>query len=819
MGLFVRDVRHACRLLVKNPGFTVTALLSLSLGIGATSALFSTFNSLLWRPLPAADPEQLVVLYSKLESQAFSEGFSYPEYLDYQDQMSALSGLAAFRPAAFGLAIDGGDATRAYAEAVTGNYFQLLGVSPVIGRAFLPDETRDGDAKLVAILNYRFWQRRFNADPSIVGRTITLNGHAVTVVGVAPRGFNGTYAIYFAPNLWVPIGVLPQIGAASAGLLENRTSRGIRPIGRLAPGATLARAQAEAATIAGRLALAYPDVSKDRTAAVYRELDTRPEVEISRATNVIALIFIGLAALVLLIACANVANLLLARSAARRREIAMRLALGARRGHLVRQLLTESLLLALTAGTLGLAVSWVATRLLQSIRVPTDIPLNLEVHTDPRVALFTLGVSVIASLGFGLIPALQASRPSLIPALKGDGPNVAHGARGLSLRNVLVVAQVAVSLVLLVTAGLFLRSVSGARTISPGFAIDDRLVMAFDPGLIGYDRERTQSFYRLLGDRLKVAPGIEAAAFAAFVPLDFSSGTQNVIIEGRVAEPGQDTVQIMDSVVDPDYFQTLDTRIVGGRAFTDRDTADASPVVIINETMARTYWPGQDPIGRRLRFSGPDEPLREVVGVAADGKYRQLTERPRPYMFLPFAQHYRSARSLVVRSADAAGAVATVRREVRALDPVMPILETKTMAQHMERAYLGPRLSAMLIGPAALLALIIAAIGLYGVMAYAVSQRTRELGIRMAVGASPRDIVGLVLRQGLVLTGIGLTLGLLGAVAAARLVANLLFGVSPSDPATFVLVPAILLAVAAVATYVPARRALAVDPLVAFKAE
>ncbi|MEW5984199.1 MAG: ABC transporter permease [Acidobacteriota bacterium] len=819
MGLLVRDVRHAFRLLVRNPGFTATALLSLSLGIGATSALFSTFNSLLWRPLPANDPEQIVVLYSRIEGQAFSEGFSYPEYRDYRAQTTAFSGLAAFAPVSLGIATDDGDATRAFGEAVTADYFDLLGVRPVLGRVFLPDEGRQGSAAPVAILNHSYWERRFGSDPSIVGRTITLNGHAFTVVGVAPPGFNGTYAIYFAPNLWIPIATLPQIRTTGGQYLEDRNARGVRLLGRLKPDVDLAAVQAEVSTVASRLAQAYPDTTKDRAVVVYRELDTRPEVEISRATNIVALIFIGLTALVLLIACANVANLLLARSAARRREIAIRLALGAQRGHLVRQLLTESLLLALAAGTLGLAVGWVATRLLQSIRVPTDIPLNLEIHLDPRVVLYTLAVSLVASLAFGLIPALQASRPDLIPAIKGGDALATRGRRWFTLRNALVVSQIGVSLILLVTAGLFLRSVSGARTIDPGFHLENRALLSFDPGLIGYDRDRTDTFYRLLRDRLKQTPGVEAVTFAAYVPLDFSSSSENVIIEGRPAEPGKETVQLMSSVVDADYFATMGTSVVAGRAFTDRDGADATAVVIVNETMARTYWPGQDPIGRRLRFSGPNEPLRRVVGVAADGKYRQLSESPRPYLFVPSSQRYRSERTLVVKAPDLAASLASVRREVRTLDPAMPILDVKTMDQHMERAYLGPRLSAMLIGPAALLALVIAAVGLYGVMAYSVSRRTRELGIRMALGANPRDIVGLVMRQGLLLTGVGVGVGLLGAAAAARLVANLLFGVTPADPLTFALVPLVLLAFAALATFVPARRALRVDPLVAVKAE
>ncbi len=820
METLFRDLRQALRMLANNPAFTATALLSLALGIGANSAIFSTFNSLLWRPLPATDPEQLVMVYGRTHGQVISQGFSYPEYRDYREQSTAFSGLLAYTQVAVGISSEGQDSTRAFAEAVTGNFFQVLGIKPALGRAFLPD--LEGDhigARPVVMLSHLYWQRRFASDPAIVGKIVRLNGQPFTVIGVAPAGFNGVSAIYFAPNFWIPFGAVPQLMPGNGNIFEDRTARGLRLLGRLKPGVPVASAQAEISTIAGRLAQAYPDTSRDQTVTVYPELQTRPEVEISRATNLIALIFLGLTGLVLLIACANVANLLLARSVARRREIAVRLALGARRQHLVRHLFTESVVLALFAGVLGLAVGAVTVRLLQAIRIPTDIPLNLEIRTDPHVVLFTLAIALLASIAFGVVPALQASRPDLVSALKGETPTISSGRRGLSLRNALVVTQVSVSLVLLVATGLLLRSVAGARTIDPGFRIENRLLMSFDPSVVSYDQQRATTFYRLLLERLQHTAGIQSATLASFVPLDWPVGTQNVIIEGRVAEPGQDAVQIMNSVVDPEYFRTLGTTIKSGRAFTNRDDESSPPVVLVNEVMARRYWPNQNPIGRRIRFGGPGEPFREVIGIVGDGKYRQLSEAPRPYMFLPARQNFRSARSLVIQTADPSGAIASVRREVRALDPAMPILEVKTMAEHMQRAYLGPRLSATLIGPAGLLALVIVAVGLYGVMSYSVSQRTRELGIRIAVGAKPRDILVLVMRQGLTLTGIGLLLGLAAAAAVARLIANLLFGISPADPVTFALVPLVLIGVAAVATYVPARRALQVDPLVALRAE
>ncbi len=821
MGSLVRDVRHGVRILIKNPAFTATAVLSLALGIGANSALFSIFNSLLWKPLPVSHPAQIVAVYSTAEGQAFSQGFSYPEFRDYTEQVTALTDLVAFTPVDVAFSSEGGENTRAFVEAVSGNYFRALGVVPAIGRAFGPDEAGGANAQPLAILSHLFWERRFASNRAIIGRTVKLNGHAYTVIGVAPPDFAGAYAIFFTPHLWIPLETVPRLSSGNAGFLEDRRSRGLRLLGRLKPGVDVPRAQAEVATIAARLAAAYPDVSKGRTARVYPELATRPEVEISRATNVIAMIFLGLTGLVLLIACANVANLLLARSAARQREIAVRLAVGAGRGHLIRQLLTESLVLALAAGVLGLGIGYAMAKGVASIQVPTDFPLSISVAIDLRVVLFTFVVSVLASVAFGLVPALQASRPNLVPALKGETVNVRAAGRKLTLRNALVVTQVAISMVLLVNAGLFLRSVAGARTIDPGFRIENRVLLSFNPTLIGFDRDGTRNFYRQLLERVRRFPGVEAATLAAAVPLDFETWSAGITIDGRPAEPGKEVIQVLDSIVDTDYFRTLGTPIVQGRPFTDRDTDTSTPVVIVNQTMAKRYWPGENPIGRRIRLTGADDTApREVVGVAADGKYRQLVETQRAYLFLPASQNYRSQMTLVINtSKDAAGVIAAARREAQAASPAMPIFEVKTMAQHMERAYLGPRLSAMLIGPAGFLALVIAAVGLYGVMAYSVSQRTREIGIRVAIGARPADVLASIMRQGLGLAVIGLVAGLAAALASTRLVANLLYGVAPTDLATFLAVPALLLLVSAAATYLPARRALRVDPLTALRSE
>ena len=820
MSTLVRDVRLAARLLVKQPGFTAAAVVSLALGLGANSALFTIFNSLLWRPLPVSAPDSLTAIYAAREGRAIYTGVSYPDYRDLRDQTDVFAGVAGHTAAMFSLRGDGREDARIYGELVTGNYFDVAGVRMRLGRGFLPEEDQTPGAHPVVVINHRFWTRHFDADPSVVGRTLTLNGRVFTIVGVTPPGFNGTYAIYFAPDLWMPLAMRTETGSGGAVDLENRGSRFLRVNARLAPGVTVAQAQAAVGTVATRLAAAYPDTNRDVRAAVFREIDTRPEVEISRATNRIALIFLGLTALVLLAACANVANLILARSAARRREIAVRLALGASRGQLVQQLLVESLLLSIVAGAAGIGLGAIAARAMSSLTLPTDIPLLIDFHTDLRVGLFTFGLSALAAIAFGLAPALSASRPDLVPALKGDEP--ARGGRRISLTSLLVVAQVAVSLVLLVVAGLFVRSVAGARTIDPGFRLDNRIVIDFDLGLQQYDQARATTFYRNLLERVRALPAVEAAALATNVPLDWDVGFAPIVFEGRPAEPGREAEQTMYTTVGDGYFETLGTPMRAGRTFGTGDTADSPRVAIVNEVMARRYWPNQPAIGKRFRFDGPDRAWIEVIGVAADGKYRQLTESPRPFFFLPDAQHYGAERTLVVRarrSDEVAAAIASVRQAVHALDPAVPIFGVRTMDQFMARAYLGPTLAALLVGPAGLLALVIAAVGLYGVMAYWVSRRTHEVGVRVALGATPGDVLRLVIGQGLKLAGVGLAIGLVGGFAVARLVAFMLYGVGATDPIVFVGVPLVLAAVAALASYLPARRALGVDPLTALRTE
>jgi macrolide transport system ATP-binding/permease protein len=818
LSALLRDVRFGVRLLSRNPLFTLVAALSLGLGVGANTALFSMFNALLWRPLSVDAPGQLVAVYSRSLEAPFYDAFPWLEYKDYESAQ-VFDGLAAFTVIECAAGTRGADATRIYGEVVSGNYFDVLRPAMALGRAFRADEGADAARAPVVVIGYQMWQRRFHGDAGVVGRTMLLNNQAVTIAGVAAKGFRGAYAIYFSPDVWVPIPLAPRLVPAYTQTLESRDAREFRMLGRLRPGMTIAQANAAVRTVASRLESTYPQTNRGIRAFAFRELDTRPEVEIAGTANTVALLFLGLTGLVLLVACANVANLLLARSAARRKEIAMRTALGASRAQLVRQLLVESVLLALLAGAVGLAVGSAVSGLVASIRVPTDLPLVFEFPFDARVILFTLGTSLAAGLAFGLLPALRASRGDLVPALKSSYVRVVSRRR-FTLANALVVAQVAASLVLLVVAGLCVRSIGGARTIDPGFRTDHRVMLSFSPALVGYDDSRSARFYRVLMERVRQLPTVEDATVARYVPLDFSSSGGDVIVEGRPADGGKNRVQVLASRVDEQYFRTLGTPIVRGRTFTAADTELARPVLIVNEQMARETWPGQDPIGKRLQYDIPNGPFLEVVGVAADGKYRGLTESPRRYLFLPFAQHPVSRASVVVSyRGDLDTTVAALRREVASIDPAMPIFETKTMDQHMDRAMMGPRLSASLVGPAGLLAALIAAIGLYGVMAYSVSRRTQEIGIRVAVGAGPGEILSLVMRQGLMLSAVGVGLGVAAALASSTLVSVLLFGVSPTDPVVFTGVPLLLGAVSALACYIPARRAMSVDPLTALRQE
>jgi predicted permease len=702
---------------------------------------------------------------------------------------------------------------RVWGAIVSGNYFEVLGVKALIGRTFLPEEDRTPNTHPVVVIGYGLWERRFGADPKVLGRTITLNEHDFTVIGVAPKDFASPFA-GLALDVWTPV-MMKDYVARPHFSLTDRGSRWLMVMGRLKPGATVPQAQANVAAIASHLEHEYPQTNEQLGVAVYSVMQS--PFSLKQNMRPALAILMAAVAVVLLIACANVANLLLARASSRRKEIALRLALGGSRGRLVRQMLTESFVLASLGAALGLAIAFWTARSLAAFLPPYAIRASFDTRPDAVVFAFTLGLTVITTLLFGLAPTLHASKLDLVTAMKDNTVTVGRGPRKISLRHSLVSTQVALSMVALISAGLFVRSLREAYKADPGFDPHGVLLASFDPFLSGYDESRGREFYRRLVERIRTVPGIQSATLARRLPLtDGGIAFANVAIDGYAPAKDED-MRLNYETVGPQYFQTMRIPFVHGRDFDERDREGAHGVVIINETMARRYWPGGDALGRRLKLT---KDWLEVVGIAKDVKNRSLSETPQPFLYLPLLQDYRSNMILVARTAIEPEQMSqSVRAEVAALDPGIPIFDVKTLEEHVGISLFLQRMAATLLSIFGLLALSLAAIGLYGVMAYSVSQRTRELGIRVSVGAERRDIFKLILRQGLAISVVGLLAGLVAALAVTRLTAKLLYGVSATDPVTFIVITLLLLCVTLLACYFPARRATKVDPMIALRFE
>ena len=811
MNTLWQDVRYGLRMLTKSPGFTAIAVLALALGIGANTAIFSVVNALLLRPLPYQDPDRLVVLWetnpnlSSVFLRTHNEA-SPANFLDWQQQQTVFEQLAAFRWNDYNLTGSGDAPEQLTGNPVTANMFDVLKVRPLIGRTFRPEES-DPKSERVVMLSYRLWQRRFGGDPNIIGRSLTLNGNPHTVVGVMPADFEFPAAF---SELWTALRFANDTPPArGAHFLYTRA--------RLKPGVTLQQAQAELDTIAARLRQQYPDTNADRSVRlVSLHEDT---IEFARTGR---LSLLGAVGFVLLIACANVANLMLARATARHKEIAIRTALGASRWRVVRQLLTESVLLSLVVGGLGILLAlWGVDLLLAS--VPKDFALFIhgwnQIRLDRWVLAFTVAVSVGTGLLFGLVPALQASKTELNEALKEGGRTSAGHARR-RFRGALVVLEVALALVLLVGAGLMLKSFMRLMDVRPGFDPHNVLTMYLSlPGARYEKPEQIISFYQQLIAHVAAQPGVEAAGVVNFLPMSGSGGTTAFIVEGRPApKPGQ-YPEANSRVASPNYFKALRIPLVKGRVFTDGDRADTPRVALINETMAREVFGGEDPLGKVLRTPDGQNPT-QIVGVVSDVKHFGLDDAAEPYLYVPHTQSPASGMALVVRTTNEPTTLAAVvRREVQALDKDQPVYDVKNMEQRLAERTSPARLTSFLMGVFAALALVLAAVGIYGVVAYSVAQRTHEIGIRMALGAERRDILLLVVRQGMVLVGVGLALGLGASFLLMRWLASKLFQVSATDPSTFAGVALLLAAIALVACLVPARRATKVDPLVALRYE
>lgn len=821
------NLRHTVRLLVRSPAFTLSAILCLGLGIGVTSSLFSIFNTLLWKPLPVVQPDTLV--------RAFTQGpvrvrlfrnFSYPEYLDHKRENRALAGLVATMGVQAALRQPGDKTTRIFGEAVTENYFEVLGLQPHLGRFPPPRPQGDGPGvPTELVLSYRLWQRRFDRSPSVLGSTIWLSGVAFTVVGVAPEGFNGTYSSpLFAPDLWVPLGTVPLLEDDSRGMFDDRSKRGLSLLGRVRRDTSISQARAAFETIAARLARSYPESNRGVTVLVFKEIDTHPEVYSSRALNLVALLFLSLAGLVLLVACANLASLVLARAAGRRKELAVKVALGATRAHTAGQQLTEGVVLALASGVVGLGLAAVMGRAVSSVHLPIDLPIVFDVTIDARVASFTLAVALLAGLALSLYPAIRAARRAAASDLKANAQTDGTSRR-VSAANALVLCQLALSLVLLVAAGLFWRSIAGIDRIDPGMQLTGRSLATFTPSLLHYDAGRRADFYRSLLTRLNGSPAVDGAALAAWVPLGFAFQESAFEVRGQQAPPTAaggippDQVTLVN-VVSPRFFDVAGVPIRHGRPFTDQDDSSSAPVAIVNETFARRAWPGLDPLGRQIKIGRSSGDWVTVVGVSADGKYRQLTEAPQPLVLRPLAQRPTDTLTLIAKGRGSHQETVAAAAEVtRSLEPGMPLLDVKTMEQQMAKVRFLPQAMTALAGPAAVVALLIATIGLYGVVAHSVARRRREFGIRLAVGAQVSDIVRGVMSDCAATVAAGLGLGLAAGLAVGRVARRLLVGVAPSDPAVFLDAFVVATAIALAAIYLPARRAGRVDPLEALRQE
>ncbi len=813
-----KEIRYAFRMLAKNPGFTAIAAVSLALGIGANSAIFSFADGLMLRPLSVPQPDKLLTVTTSTPGDQFGGAASFPDYRDLRDKSQTFENLAAYRFYTFGFAPSAGvQPQMRLGFLVSDNFFQTAQVQPAVGRAFLPDEGKVPGRDAVAVLSYDFWRTQFGADRGIAGRVIRLNGIDFTVIGVTPRDFTGLNPI-IRPAFYAPLSMTQRLGTAAKDPLEDRKDRSLQLKGRLKPGVTREQAQAELITIAQNLEKNYPDTNRNRKAAVQTELQARVQSDPYDAA--LAVMLMALVGLVLLIACANVANLMLARSRARSREIAIRLAIGAGRGRLIRQLLTESLALALLGGLLGLGLGYFAIRFLRTLQIPTDLPVVLDFQMDRRVLLFSLAVAILSALMFGLAPALQAGKTDLVSTLKSAGL-VSSARRRTIGRNALVVAQVALSLVLLVAASIVLDGFRKSLVMNPGFRTDHVMLMELNTSFARYSDQQSRQFFRNLMDRTRAIPGVTSAALAEAVPLMPAQSSVTVIPDGYQPPKGQETVTEFGQSVDERFFATMQIPFLRGRGFTSADKADTRRVAVVNQAFVDKFWPHQDAIGKRVRLDGRNGPLLEVVGIVKTGRYLFIAEPPTPYLYMPYEQQPRSAMTVLAETAGNPADLATpLRNVVRSLDADLPIYNSRPLSvlyhQRVDSILL---LLLQMVGAMGLIGLTLALIGLYGLVAYSVSRRTQEIGIRMALGARRADVLRMVLRQGLLLSGIGIAIGLAGSVGVRTLLSIGLVGLGVTSPIVLVIVPLILIVVTMAACYLPARRASLVDPLRALRYE
>jgi predicted permease len=820
MATLWQDIRFGLRMLAKSPGFTAIAILTLALGIGANTAIFTVVNSFLFSPLPIQNGDRLAVIAVQTGPNSVPGEVSYPDFRDYRDQSDAFTDVSAYALNLVGLG-SSGHADRLIASFVTSNYFSMLGVQPAIGRLIVPGEGDTPNTGAVVVLGHHYWEQRFGSDPSVVGRNVDVNGHSLTVIGVVPKEFRGLFSV-IEMDAYVPLGML-EADSRKSGFFTDRNRHELHVYAMLKPGMTARRAQASVAVIAQRLAQQYPEADQGQSVIVVPEHLARPTPSAGRNLPVAAGAFMILVGLVLLVACVNVANLLLARAAARRKEFAIRSAMGAARFRLIRQSLTETILLALAGGAGGAVLgNWVC-RSLEKLRPLGDFPIRFNLAFDWRVFSYVSGVALLTGIAAGLVPALRVSRTDLNETLRESGRGTSGDGGRHPMRNTLVVAQVAGSLVLLVAAGLFMRNLAQAKSIDLGFNPHNLLNVALDPSLQGYEQPRAEALFRDLLQRAKSLPGVESASFAYTVPMNYYSTISNVYVAGQITPTTSKQVpQAGYNVVSPDYFSTMQISIQQGRTFTDADTATLGRVAIVNQLMASRMWPNQDAIGQKFAAENAAGPFITVVGVAHTVRNDNLLDAPGMYFYEPITQNYHTTHVLQLRtSVPPESLIPAIEAQVRALDPALPVFDVMPMERTMAGVN-GYFLFNVGVGFATVLGglgMLLAVVGLYGLVSFTANRRTHEIGIRMALGAQPGNIFVLVLRQAIVLVGAGIGLGLLAALAVTRLLSTMLIGVAPYDPVTFASVSAILIVVALVACFLPARRAAKLDPSAALRYE
>jgi len=816
----IQDLRHGSRLLAKTPALTAVIIITLALGIGADTSIFSAVNAFLLRPLSVPHPEQIAVIaVQQKDASLGSSGFSYPEFLDFRNRTGSFADLFGVLLGQVPFNVDN-ETDTCFTNYVTGNFFSALHLAPSAGSFILPGEAETPGQPVVAVLGYGFWQRRFRGDTGVIGKQVLVNGKAATIIGVAPQQFQGMYSI-FDTDLYLPMSAAAQDSSSLRLFWNSREAHRILGFARLKPGVTFSQAQTSLDLTDSLLAAQYPASDKWYTVRAVPERLSRPIPYANNSFIAFSGLFLILASFVLLLACMNVENILLARGLARQREMAIRAALGGSRARLIRQMLTESILLAILAGSVGTTLAVWANREISSLRV-RNLPLHLDASFDWRVFTFALASALLTGILAGLAPALRASSSDVNAVLRASDDRRSFGTSRPSLGNFLVVAQVAGSLVLLVTTGLFVRSLQKVQTFDLGFDPHNVLNVAIDPQQSGYGEPQTKTFFRDLESNIRALPGVQSVSLASYVPMGGFPTASVVSIEGRPTPANQEPPRVLYNAIDPSYFQTMRISVLRGRIFADSDSEAAVPVAIINPKMAAQFWQHQDPIGKRFSMVGDAGPFLEIVGEVGDGKYQTVAEDSQAFFYVPLAQHFVSKRTLQIRSLVPPESLAgTVKGQVRRLAPTLPILNIETMQDSVAGAFgfFAFRLAASLSAALGIIGLILAVVGVYGVVSFAASRRTHEIGIRMALGADARDILHLVWKQGVRLVMLGVVVGIVAAWALARTAIHLLAGVSVTDPVTYLSVAALLIVVGIAACWIPARRAMQADPMIALRHE